>query len=543
MALQVWRNGGRRFVRQIRLRGWIAAILLALATFGLYGLTAGALEGYEPETAAVAEGLVKTGQLRIIPGSPLTAGGQGIFGRGGHIYGRQGLAQPILEAPFYWVGWKLDEIGSNGRRYSARLAMLRLYNPLMAALTVFAIFALLALRGVSERRALGVAALAGVATLIWPYSKMGMDTTLMAMVALTFAAAAWAAIRPSALRFALVGVAAGLAGNSKPYGIFLLVGAVPLLWHPFIELPPRQRIRVLTALAVPLALAAVAGGWYNWYRTGSATNFMNTYIAAPVAAPISAVGLFLSPGKGLLFYSPLVVLGLIGFRELWRADRRLGLAILLTVIANTVFVAISVSWTDETWGPRYLVPSAWLLVLPIAWWARGPRRIRWLAGFATIGVCVQLAAILTSYGASIPALRAISGGEFVYPYGHPGAAVAYGDDGPRWVPGASPLLFQLELATAYVKEQVTGSGFVVSYHPYRGNQATLDLTHPDRSLAPLPDFWWAHSAGSKMRLLAVLLATLLLGCVVALFRGGIVKRPRESPRRRDGARRLPAQRH
>jgi hypothetical protein len=519
-----------RFAKPMRLHGWTAALLLSVAVFGLYGLTAGALEGYEPETAAVSEGLVTSGQLRVLPDSRISPGG-GLFGRDGKRYGRQGLTQPVLEAPFFWVGLKLDQLGSDGRRDSWRLAMLRLYNPLMAALTVLAVFALLSLRGVSERRALGVAGLSAVATLIWPYSKVGMDTTLMAMIALSFVAAAWAAARPTALRFMLVGIAAGLAANSKPYGVFLLVGVVPLLWRPFQQLPPRQRAHVVAALVAPLVLAVIAGGWYNWYRTGSVTNFMNNYIAAPVAAPISAIGLLISPGKGLLLYSPLVILGLVGFKAMWRADRRLALAIVLTVVANTAVIAISLSWTDETWGPRYLVPSAWLLVLPIAWWVKGRTRARWLTGVATVGVCVQVAAVLGNYGDAIAVGAALSGGENVYGYGHP---VAYGDDGPRWVPGASPLLFQVELAAAYIKEQLTGSGFRVTYDPYRGSSATIDLTHPTRTFQ-LPDFWWAHTTGSKVRLLAVLLGVLSLGSALVLVRGRAFTRPPPAPTRATSA--------
>jgi hypothetical protein len=442
-----------------------------------------------------------------------------MVGRGGRLYGRQGLTQPVLEVPFYWFGQELDNVASRGRRTSGRLAIVRLYNPFMAALTVLAMFALFLFRGVAERRALVVAGIAGVGTLIWPYAKIGMDTTLMATVAGTFAASAFAARRPSPGRYGLVGIAAGLTINSKPYGAFLLVGVIPLLWEPFMTLSPRQRASALACLAIPLVAAAGAGAWYNWYRTGSTTNFMNTYIAAPVAAPISALGLYLSPGKGLLWYSPLVILGIIGFRDFWRSDRRLAFASILTIAANTIVVAISLSWTDETWGPRYIVPSAWLLILPIAWWLRKGKRFRWFAVVAVLGICIQCAAVLTSYGAFMPVASTLSGGEYVYPYAHPGARVAYGDDGPRWIPGDSPLLFQLELAAAYVKEQVTGSGFRVSYHPYRGNWATVDLTHPDRTFAPLPDFWWAHTSGWKVRWLAVVLGVLAVASAVMLPRG------------------------
>ena len=512
---------------RVALRRPAIAVLLALAVFGLYGVTAGNLVGYDSETASVSEGLVKTGQLRVLSGTRLT--NQGIRGRLGHVYSRTGLTQPVLEAPFYWVGERLDDTASNGRGYRWRLALLRLYEPVMAALTVVSIFGLLLLRGVSDRRALGVAGLCAVATLIWPYSKIGMDTTLMAMVALAMLAAAWAAVRPTIPRFALVGVVAALMMNAKPYAVLLLVGVLPLLAGQFKTLTRAQRSRAIAAFAIPVIVGIGAIGWYNWYRTGSATNFDNGYVSELLATPINAIGLFLSPGKGLVLYSPLVVLGLIGLPTLWRADRPMALAIIVTVAMNTLVIAASSQWGDETWGPRYLVPSAWLLVLPVAWWAKGRRRVRLLAAVAVVGSVVQLAGVIPRYYVSTRAAQALAG-EPVYQYGTPGARVAYGDDGPRWVPEASPLLFQLELVAAYAKERLTGTGFSVSYSPFRGNQATLDLRHPAGNYGPLPDFWWtAPGESTQGALIAVLLGVTALLCGAALIRATLQRRDGPTP--------------
>ena len=512
----------RRRVRvRVQLRAPGIAVLLALAAFGLYGVTMGNLVGYEDETAAVTEGLVKDGQLRVLPHTPLTD--QGTPGRDGHLYSRTGLTQPILEAPFYWVGEQLDEIGSGEANYRWRDDLLRLYDPAMAALTVAAIFALLILRGVSERRAIAVSALAAVASMVWPYSKIGMETTLMAMLALSFVAAAWAARRPSPLRFLLAGVACGLTANSKPYGGLLLIGVLPLLVQAFRALPREQRVRSLVAFLAPMLVAVVAIGWYNWYRSGSVTNFVDAFVAAPVAAPISAVGLFLSPGKGLLFYSPLVILGLRGWRTMSSGDRPLALGVLLAVAMNTAVISISIVWSDETWGPRYLLPTAWLLLLPLAWWAHGRRRMRWTAGLTVLAVWVQFIGVLPSYGVIIPISRALAG-EPVYLYGYPGAHVAYGDDGPRWIPGASPLLYQSALALAYLKEKLTGSGFTISYRPYSGDSATIDLRHPQG----LPDFWWTFPGMTTAQdVLAVLLGVLAVGGGIPLVRR--LRRPTGAP--------------
>lgn len=495
----------------MQLRRPVVALALALASFGLYGLTMGNLVGYESETAAVAEGLVKQGQLRVLPHTPLTD--QGTAGRGGRLYSRTGLTQPVLEAPFYWVGEQFDEIGSSGANYRWRLALLRLYNPAMAALAVVAIFALLILRGVPDRRAIVVSGLAATASLLWPYSKIGMETTLMAMLALSFCAAAWTARRPSGIRFALAGAACGLTANSKPYGALLLLGVLPLLAGALLSVPRERRLRMVAAFAAPVIVAVVAIGWYNWYRSGSVSNFVDTFEGSPVSAPISAIGLFLSPGKGLVFYSPLVVLGLLGWRGLARSDRPLALGVLLAVAVNTVVIAISIVWSDETWGPRYLVPSAWLLLLPIAWWVVERRRRRWLAAVAVLAAWVQLIGVLPAYGVIIPATRAQTG-EWVYLYGHFGARVAYGDDGPRWIPGASPLLYQSELVLAKLKEDLTGTGFTVSYRPFAGTWATIDLRHP----TGLPDFWWTFPGMTTGQdVLAALLALMALGGAVPLL--------------------------
>jgi hypothetical protein len=506
---------GRARVR-VTLRGPGLALLLGLAAFGFYGVTMGNLVGYEDETAAVTEGLVRDGQLRVLPHTPLTD--QGTRGRDGRLYSRTGLTQPFLEAPFYWVGEQFDEIGSGGANYRWRDDLLRLYDPAMAALTVVAIFGLLILRGVSERRALAVGGLAAVASMVWPYSKIGMETTLMAMLALSFLAAAWAARRPSALRFLLAGVACGLTANSKPYGGLLLIGVLPLLVQAFRALPREQRMRSLGAFLAPMIVAVVAIGWYNWYRSGSVTNFVDMFQSTPVAAPISALGLFLSPGKGLLWYSPLVILGLRGWRTMSHGDRPLALGVLLAVAMNTAVISIQLVWSDETWGPRYLVPSAWLLLLPLAWWAHGRRRMRWMAALTVLAIWVQFIGVLPAYSVIIPINRALADGAPVYADGVASLRVPYGDDGPRWIPGASPLLYQSALALAYLKEKLTGSGFTILYRPLEGYYKTIDLRAP-QDVTELPDFWWRFSGmTSAQDVLVVLLGVMALGGGIPLVR-------------------------
>ena len=122
--------------------------------------------------------------------------------------------------------------------------------------------------------------------------------------------------------------------------------------------------------------------WYNWSRFGDPTSFGYSESPLTKSAPLNFFGLLFSPGKGLVFYSPLVVLGALGVPRMWRADRSLTLALLAFFVTLNAMAAVSTYWGDEVWGPRYIVPAAWTLLVPIAWWAttrhaaEGPARGR-----------------------------------------------------------------------------------------------------------------------------------------------------------------------
>ena len=59
----------------------------------------------------------------------------------------------------------------------------------------------------------------------------------------------------------------------------------------------------------------------------------------------------------------------------------------------TCIAASTTFWGDEVWGPRYIVPTAWALLVPIAWWADTALRRKVLVGVATLGVAVQIVGV------------------------------------------------------------------------------------------------------------------------------------------------------
>ncbi len=109
-------------------------------------------------------------------------------------------------------------------------------------------------------------------------------------------------------------------------------------------------------------------------------------------------GFLLSPGKGVFWYSPPLLLGIFGFAESWKRFRRqtvltLGI-VLITLFVNAKF---RIWHADYCWGPRHLAPVAplillWSLPWLPEWIERGHTRLRHFAvrSLVGLGIAVQL---------------------------------------------------------------------------------------------------------------------------------------------------------
>ena len=155
-----------------------AAALLFVACFALFAVTTQRLTGYEPETGAVTEGLVLEGHFWDDEASTLPLKAD-IPGKGGHFYSRTGILQPLLEAPFFAVGHLADNTFGYFSTFPNGYTFLWFYNPFVAALAAVALFALVFQARRSLRWATTIATLFALASVAWPYSKIGMETTFM----------------------------------------------------------------------------------------------------------------------------------------------------------------------------------------------------------------------------------------------------------------------------------------------------------------------------------------------------------------------------
>jgi hypothetical protein len=112
--------------------------------------------------------------------------------------------------------------------------------------------------------------------------------------------------------------------------------------------------------------------------------------------PKHLFGLLFSTAKGLVFFSPSVVLAGIGFRSFWRQQPRLLLGVGLVAGAYLLFYAANFAWHGSAWnwGPRYIIPIVPLLYLALFYLPRDRYRSI-VYTVATASLVVQLVGVTT----------------------------------------------------------------------------------------------------------------------------------------------------
>lgn len=389
-------------------------IWLGIAVCLVYLLTAGSnfSSGDSFSELRVTQSLVEHGAANVPISNPhQRCAGWGCRGSDGRYYASHGIAFSLYLLPFYGLAQTAIKIfpGAHCDTWDAcvPIHLISWSNCLLAALIV-ALLCLLCLDlGYPRRRALALAALYGFSTLAWPYARFAFDVSLTGLLLL------------AAVREALLGGDRDSSGEGRWWRAGLFGGlailtrlpTIPALapiavWAALAPAPDATaRWRRTLAFAIPVVASLAFSAWYNAARFGSVFNDGHLHNAADqfTFQPwVGIVGMTISPGKGLLWYCPVIMFALVAlprFDARHRVACRLALAVAACSLLPYLFVP---DWYGgDAWGPRFLLPVLPLLILPAVEappiLTASPVRRLVAAAILVLAVLMQIVGQLVSY--------------------------------------------------------------------------------------------------------------------------------------------------
>ena len=373
------------------------AVILFIISLLCYGSTAG---GSLSSTDAVAtyeltRNLVENGSVALTTNPSGSQRSRGVDGR---YYAKQGIGHAVYSIPFYLTGRLAERLTRTRLNQSDLLpkAALAVGSTVVAAGCVALTF-LFGWHVTQNWLASLFGSLAlGFGTLLWPYSKFGFNAPLAALCLLAATYTAWVATRldrPKTL--ALTGWLLGFGWLVRHE--FLLVAAPVAVWLVLESNGNRSiLIRWIRLVAPGITAAGVIWGMYNWLRFGNVFDVGHT----PEYGLTGFYGFLVSPGGSVFLYSPILLAGVIGLVNLWRADRNLATLLGGQVIMLFCYYASLDDWIGgRSYGPRYLVSILPLICVVIVWWFHqcDRRGRKLLFSLAVTSVLVQLPGVLVDY--------------------------------------------------------------------------------------------------------------------------------------------------
>lgn len=255
--------------------------------------------------------------------------------------------------------------------------------------------------GTVRRHALLFAAAVACASSVWPYANIGMEYQMTLGVTILFfvlqrmhkkGANAW-----------WVGLILAFVTLTKAYGIiFLIPVGVNFLCSDFKNKKTGLKFFLPAIFVFILQVATnrfFHQSFFGFYKVANEFTIIRWWEGW--------YGLFFSFGKSLFVYNPLLTVCIIMIPQFWRRSRNATIFIFSALILLLLVNAPFIYWTDETWGPRKLIPLVPLLHLPLLMIVE--RRIFFLKsvtiGIFIIALYVQLLGSLFYYGKYLEILR------------------------------------------------------------------------------------------------------------------------------------------
>lgn len=391
--------------------------------------------------------------------------GMGKLGLDGRDYSKKAIAPSLALIPFVFAADALPPLTTR--------AVAMLLNPIVTALTAALLFHLIRRLGFSVRAAWWTALLYGAATTAFVYTGtlFGEPLAALAVAAVLLAYARW---RDRMRHADLLIMGAGFAllvGVNLVYAVLVPIGALFVSAYPAEGGDRRGRIRLAAVAAravwfgLPIGLALLGIGAHNIVRFGSPLDSGYRFASGEgFTQPllVGLYGLFLSPYRGLFWYSPILLAAIPGAIMILRRRRApsepqtalptdqpsgevrdtRSTALLALALGAGIALAFASWWSwygGVVFGPRFLIPALpafSLFLAPVI-----ERVTAWRSRIAALsfGLLVVVSFAVQVVGAAISYIPYYAELKATYFNGSPNAFVGSLDDRVLVDPALSPI--------------------------------------------------------------------------------------------------------
>ncbi len=370
--------------------------VLGLATYLLFD--SGHIQTIDvQESIAVSQSLVARGAVWIQGFAPIPGGGS-VPGVGGHLYSGHDVGLALIFTP-------ISLLGQHGVLSPTILeAAYSAVDPLAGALLLVVFFHFSVRLTDRLWPSVWATGVLGWCSIMFVYARIAFDAMPTALLLLCAFLMACRLTGERRWTLALAGgAAAGSACLVRIDSAVLVLAATVWVVASSLRHPWLPRLRIVAAWLAPLAVAAAVNVWYDIARFGSLFNYGHAHdpeLKAVTPLWYGLAGNLISPGKGLIVYTPPLLIATAGWWALGRRRPALAASVLLAFAAYLVVVSRFAGWSGaEAWGPRFLVPSVPLLMLPLATVLSRWGQLRWsrlaIVVLAVLGLLVQIPGVTT----------------------------------------------------------------------------------------------------------------------------------------------------
>lgn len=312
---------------------------------------------------------------------------------GEHCYSASPVGGAVLLTPVFavlsWIG--VDVLGN----HAVRQWVVGTMAALLSALSVLIVYWTYARRG--PRRALVIAAIYGFGTGVWPMCSLDLWQHTFGVLFMSLGVLCLERGWDNPRWLGWLGLPVGLLFFVRP-GNALLV----CLFGVAVLVRDRRRLVMFALLSVPFLAAILT---YNLSLSGNLFGEYRDEAAAinPLSTMMEGLpGLLVSPARGLLLYSPVVLLGIFSLTRTLEPERRSLRLILAAMIVGQLLLYGSYGhwYGGYCYGPRFLLET--MPACAALMWHAWPRIVANLRGRVAFTALAAWSVLASAIGYVIP---------------------------------------------------------------------------------------------------------------------------------------------